>query len=144
MTDNNNSTTPREPISEADFAVISIAENSLNPHEWAMSGDGFRYIVAQYGKVATFATYGQAVAYTETLTISYVDSRGHAYVWSSDEGCHHERELFGNPDILVDCRNWRDEVVLVEIDERGEFVETIAHCITAGSAERQARKLARD
>jgi hypothetical protein len=136
-------TTQRTPVSDADYAVISIADDSTNPHDWALSGDGFRYLVAQYGKVTSFATYGDAVKYTESITVEYVDSAGYGYVVQDDEGCHHERELFGNPDILVDCRDWKNCMQLVCILPTGEFDETIAHCITVGSAERKARKLAK-
>jgi hypothetical protein len=113
-------------------------------HEWEVKADGTKYSVVHHGEVIhTSHIYMDAVAYAESIPQIYTGSDGHGYTYALEgDGCDHEREAFGNGTI-VDCRDQDACNTLFEIDENGVYVEMIAHCITTGSADRQARKLAR-
>ena len=117
-----------------------------NTHEWEIKYDGEtrRYVVTRYGLVLfSSVIYADASAYAEAMPQVYVGSDGHGYTYEFEgDGCDHEREAFGNGTI-IDCRDQDACTMLFEVDENGTYVEMITHCITVGSADRQARKLAR-
>jgi hypothetical protein len=106
--------------------------------------DTRRWTVIQYNVILHESTiYADAWAYADSRPKTYVDSDGNGYTFALEgDGCDHEREAFGNGTI-IDCRDQDACATLFVVDPDGIYVEMLTHCITVGSAERQARKLAR-